>query len=273
MAETISVRVGRSLSLFRCLAGARVRSDFQYRTSFVLRVLGQIGITCLDLLAITFIFNQVPQLAGWSLPEVALLYGINCTAFAFADMAAGALDGMNDHIRSGHLDQILTRPVSPLLFLAADEFALRRIGQLIQATAVLAVAIAAVNHPWSAADVALLMVAIVCGAVIYMAVFVMSGSAIFWLLEGREVVNSVLYGGRFLSEYPLGVYRPWLRRAVVYVVPLAFVAYLPAVTILGKDGPLPYWAGWLSPLVALVLVLVSSLAWRAGVRSYRSTGS
>jgi ABC-2 type transport system permease protein len=273
VAEPLLLRTGRNLDLYRRLAGARIRSDFEYRTSFALRITSHAAISLLDLLAILFLFRQVDALGGWSAAEVVFLYGLNVSAFAMADMAVGNLDGINVHIRTGRFDQLLTRPASPLVFLAGDEFALRRMGQLLQGVVVFAVGVIGLGRAWSAADVALAGLALAAGAVIYTCVFVLSASAIFWLLEGREVVNSFIYGGRFLSQYPLTVFGTWTRRAAVYVLPIGFVAYLPAVTLLGKDDPLPPWAGWLAPLVALALVAVTAVAWRGAVRAYRSTGS
>ena len=59
------------------------------------------------------------------------------------------------------------------------------------------------------------------------------------------------------------------------VVPLAFVAYLPAVDLLDKPVPfgLPRATAWAGPFVAALLVLVARSVWRLAIRQYRSTGS
>jgi ABC-2 type transport system permease protein len=59
------------------------------------------------------------------------------------------------------------------------------------------------------------------------------------------------------------------------VVPLAFVSYYPVLFVLDKPVPLglPPWTGLLSPLVAAVVAVLAGIAWRAGIRRYRSTGS
>lgn len=78
-----------------------------------------------------------------------------------------------------------------------------------------------------------------------------------------------------MLQYPPTVFGQDPLRGVVFVVPLAFVNWLPALYVLGRPVPLglPQWTAFLSPLVALVLFLPASLAWRGGLRSYRSTGS
>jgi ABC-2 type transport system permease protein len=64
-------------------------------------------------------------------------------------------------------------------------------------------------------------------------------------------------------------------RGVTFVVPLAFVNWMPVLHILGRPDPLglPGWADYLGAPVAVLCCASAGLAWRAGVRSYRSTGS
>ncbi|MEW5535548.1 ABC-2 family transporter protein, partial [Streptomyces virginiae] len=93
--------------------------------------------------------------------------------------------------------------------------------------------------------------------------------------DAAEVQNSFTYGGCTMLQYPPTVFATDLLRGVTFFVPLAFVNWLPALYVLGRPDPLglPGWAAFLSPLVALAVFVPASLAWRAGVRSYRSTGS
>jgi ABC-2 type transport system permease protein len=62
---------------------------------------------------------------------------------------------------------------------------------------------------------------------------------------------------------------------LTFVVPVAFVNWYPALFILGRRDPfgLPAALQLSSPVAALVLCVLAAVAWRAGVRRYRSTGS
>jgi ABC-2 type transport system permease protein len=64
-------------------------------------------------------------------------------------------------------------------------------------------------------------------------------------------------------------------RIATLVIPLGFVNWMPTLHILGKPDPLglPEFVQFASPVAALVVALVAGIAWRAGIRSYRSTGS
>jgi ABC-2 type transport system permease protein len=111
--------------------------------------------------------------------------------------------------------------------------------------------------------------------VILCSIWVVACSVCFWLVEGRELANSVTYGSSMFTAYPLGIFSSWLRRLMGFAVPGAFVAYFPTLALLGKPDPLglPRWLQWSSPLVAVLSVLVAGAVWRTALRHYRGTGS
>jgi ABC-2 type transport system permease protein len=261
--------------LYRVLTVARVRADWQYRTSFVLFTITQFFITFLDFLLIVVLFDRVPRLAGWSLAEVAFLYGLSGVSFFIGDAFISQVERLGVYVKSGRFDALLVRPLGPLFQLSTEEFAVRRLGKLVQASIVLGVAIAALDIRWTALRVLVLVVAIVSGTLIFAAIWVGGTALTFWAVDAQEVVNSFTYGGNYATQYPLAVFGPWLRRLMTFVVPTAFVCYFPALYVLGRHDTLglPSWAQFVSPLVAALAVVVARLLWRAGIRHYRSTGS
>jgi len=263
------------LHLYLVLAGARVRADWQYRTSFVLFTITQFAITFLDFLLIVVLFNRVSRLAGWSLAEVAFLYGLSGVAFFVADVFVSQVERVSVYVRSGRFDSLLVRPLGPLFQLATDDFALRRAGKLVQACLVLGVAIAALDIEWTLLRVAVVAMAIVAGTVIFSAVWIGGVALTFWAVEAQEVVNSFTYGGNYATQYPLGVFAAWVRHMLTFVVPAAFVSYYPALYVLGRDDTLglPQSVRFLSPVAALASAMVARWLWSAGIRHYRSTGS
>ena len=276
MAEpALAERLSSGFAVWKILVRARIRADWQYRTSFFLFLLGQMLASGLDLAAIAVIFGQVDSLAGWSGAEVALLYGISATAFGIADVVISQVENVDLHVREGTFDTILLRPISPLLQLSGSGFALRRLGRPIQPIVVTAIALTIVDVDWSPAAAVMLALALVCGVVIFGAIWVLTNTIVFWTVDARESANAFTYGGVTLSEYPIDVFSSWLRRLVLFVVPLAFTAYLPVAWLLDKPAPdgLSVDLAWATPLVAAAAVLAARLAWTQGIRAYRSTGS
>ncbi|HEV8654925.1 MAG TPA: ABC-2 family transporter protein [Candidatus Limnocylindria bacterium] len=261
-------------ALYLRLVRARLRAQLQYRSSFVLDVIGTFVISFLDFVVILIIFTNVPQLGSWSVAEVALLYGISCLAFALTDLVIGHLDLFPQTIRDGTFDLVLVRPRPTLFMVLTADFQIRRLGRISQAAVVLVYALANVSIDWTSERALVLAGALVTGVLIFIAIWVTVICIAFWTVEGREVANAFTYGGVTLAQYPIDIYDRWMRSFFAYVVPVAFVAYYPALFILGKRDPLglPTWASFISPFVALGAALVALSVWRWAVRHYRSAG-
>ncbi|WP_443067766.1 ABC transporter permease [Streptomyces sp. NBC_01351] len=277
-AAEVVVRRGRVVEGVRgygLIVAMWIRSTMTYRTSFLLSAFGNAAITLLDFVAIYIMFSHVDVLGGFTLPEIALLYGSCSASLGLADLLLGNTDRIGARIRDGSLDTMLVRPVPVLAQVAADRFALRRLGRVLQGLGVLAWAVSALDVDWTPGKVLLVPVMIVAGAAIFGAVMVAGAAFQFLAGDAAEVQNSFTYGGCTMLQYPPTVFGKDLLRGVTFVVPLAFVNWLPALYVLGRPDPLglPGWVAYVSPLVAFAVFLPASLAWRAGVRSYRSTGS
>jgi ABC-2 type transport system permease protein len=264
-----------TLSLYRRLIAAQLRSQMQYKVSFVLALLGSFLANLTEFGVIAIVFTRVSLLAGWSFGEVALLYGLSGVCFASAETIAAALDEFQVHIVRGTFDRVLVRPRGALFQVLVEDFALRRIGRVSQAALVLVIALRLLAIDWTLDKVLVLALALVSGTVIYFAIFVLGAAFCFWSTQAKEATHVFTYGGDGLAGYPLDIYQASVRRFFTFVVPLAFVNYEPALYLLGRADPLglPNVVRVLSPAAALVMGLLARYGWQQGVRHYQSTGS
>ena len=260
--------------LWRRLVGAQIRSQFQYRASFVLDLCGNFVISFIDFLAVLVIFHNVHRLGVWTVREVAFLYAMSSISFALTDLLIGHLDQFPQKIRDGNFDVLLVRPRSTLFQIIGSDFQLRRLGKAIQGAIVLGYVVGSLSIPWDAGRIAMLVVMVPAAIVIFSSVWVVGACLSFWTTDGGEFTNAFTYGGNFLAQYPIDILSAWVRRFLAYIVPLAFVCYFPALYILDKRDPLglPRLFQFSSPVVALLGVLVSGSVWRFAVRHYRSAG-
>lgn len=236
---------------------------------------GDFAVTAFDFATILLMFTHVDALGGYTLPEIALLYGLSATAFGLCDLLLGSMDRVGRRVRDGTLDTLLVRPVPVLAQVAADRFALRRLGRITQGLLVLGYALVSLDIAWTPLKVLMLPMMVVSGAAIFGAIFVAGAAFQFVAQDASEVQNSFTYGGTTLLQYPPTIFAKDLVRGVTFVVPLAFVSWLPALYVLDREYPvdLPQWVAFLPPLVAAACWALAGLAWRTGLRAYRSTGS
>ena len=264
-----------TVRIYLLLAGTWMRSAAQYPASMAMLLVTQAVTTSLDLLAILIMFAHTPRLGGFSLPEVMFLYGSAGVAVSVADIVLGTVERLGEHIRQGTLDTLLLRPVSPLVQIATEDFNPRRMGKLVPTGTVLVLALTRIDTTWTPSRVLTVPLMLAGGIGIFCALWVLSAAWQFAVVDGKQAGNSITYGGAYLTQYPLSVFGREALRGLTWVLPLAFLNWEPALYVLGRPDPLglPLVFRFASPLVAVVLSAVAALAWRTGLRHYRSTGS
>lgn len=257
------------------ILGSRVRSQLAYPVSFGLDALGQAIAQANELAVILIVFAQVESLGGFTRDEVLLIYGLAGISFGLADLAVGQLDELPRWIRTGELDVLLARPLGVLPQLVTSDLQLRRLGRAAIGAIVLAAVLAQGHVEVTPLNALLVIGTPLIGATITGSIWVITCSVSFWVIEGREIANAFTYGSQLTTSYPITVFAPWLRGLLCYAVPSAFVAYFPALALLGRPDPLglPDALRYAAPLAAVVAVLVAALVWRTAVRHYQGAGS
>ncbi len=260
---------------YLALVRSRVSAQASYRSSFAVELGSQVLLVLVEFVEVYVIFHQVDSLGGFGYAEVAVMYGLAVTSFGIADLAVGHVDRLPAYLREGTFDAFLLRPLSALGQLVTSDFSLRRLGRVLTGIVVLGIALHVAGIDWTPARAALLVVTPVAGAVIFSAVFVATSTIGFWVVEGMEFANAFTYGGNYLSEFPFTVFGTAVRRFFTFVVPVGFVAYLPALALLGRPDPLglPGWLSWCSLPVSLLTLGAALLLWRVGLRRYVGAGS
>ena len=152
---------------------------------------------------------------------------------------------------------------------------LRKVSRGVFGVGVLVVALGSAGIDWTPARVALAVVAPLAGVVFFGSIFVATATVSFWWVDSGELANSVTYGGRDFTSYPVTLFEGWFRAAFAYGLGFAFVSTSRRSCCWAAPtrSACPPWAGWAAPAVALAAVALAAAAWRTGVRHYRSTGS
>jgi ABC-2 type transport system permease protein len=256
------------------MAGAYLRGQMQYRTNFLVDVLMGMVYHLTGLLFIGVLLSRFQDLAGWTLGEMAFLYGLRLLIHALRGVVFGNVGRVPSLIRRGEFDRILVRPIPPLLHLMAMRVPISDIGNLISGIGVFAVAVALADVDWSPLAFAYLVMAILGGCLIEAALQLLTSAMAFRLNTGHamyvllnDVVNN--YG-----NYPLSIFPGLARFLLTFGLPLAFVSYFPAAVLLGRTGELsvPPAVAYAAPLVGAVWFMLALLLWRSEMGQYRSAG-
>lgn len=266
-----------TLSLYRRLLGVQFRSQLQYRASFFMDLLATGLIVLLEFGSLALVLQRFESIQGWTIGEVAFLYGLVEISFGIMDLVFSGFDPayFGKEIRRGTFDQMLLRPINITVQVLSLDFALRRLAKISVGIGIFALALSQVDVTWTVGKLLYLPLVVVGMICFFGGLFIMGATITFWTVESIEVMNILTYGGSFAISYPMSIYQDWLRRFFTYIVPAIFLNYYPALYFLGKSDPFgfPAFAPFLSPLVGVGMLALALRFWRFGIAHYQSTGT
>lgn len=257
------------------LLGGALRGLAQYRADLAFTMLAGAVFQTTGFLTLWVILARFNTIAGWTITEVAVLYGLRLTAHSLWAVPFNQLMRLEEYIREGTFDRFLVRPVNPLVQMMTSRIRLNALGDLIAGLVVLAVGASHVDIDWSAGKAAFLVLAVLGGACLEGA-FQLGMSAIsFRTLGSRQVRFTVDWLFNLYGNYPSKIFGRVGQWALTVVVPVAFVAYLPTTVLLDRTDELalPAWFAYLSPVIGLAFFVAAYRIWRGQLRHYQGAGS
>jgi ABC-2 type transport system permease protein len=267
----------RAFSTLKRLLSIQIRSQLQYPLSFIMDVIGNALILGFYFIAFTFALSQFEGISGWTLGEVAFIWGITEFSFGVMDMLFSGFDydSFGPVIRKGRFDQMLLRPVNITLQVLGSRFVLRRLGKVLEGLLIFIFGLSQLDIHWTLIKILYVPVLSISQVLFFGSLFIIGATTTFWTMERLEILNIFTYGGSEIMSYPMHIFPRPIRLIFTFLVPAIFLSYFPAVFILGKSDPLhaPKFVSFIAPLVAVLMMFLALRFWHYGIRNYQSTGS
>jgi len=253
---------------------AGFRSTLQYRTDTFIVIAMALAFQCTGFAFVWVLLSRFESLAGWSLGQIAFLYGLRLIVHAVAGILTGPIFSLETQVRSGEFDRYLLRPLSPLVQFMTQRVEISIVGDLLGGIAIFVLANRTIGLAWSPTSVVYLCLAIAGGALVEGSVRILIGAATFRTLSSQslEFLSDSVFSN--FANYPLSIFGTILQYVFTFIVPLAFVAYLPATVLLDRTAELqvsPSLA-FAAPVVGLALGFLAARVFNNELRHYQSAG-
>jgi ABC-2 type transport system permease protein len=262
--------IGVALSLW----SATLRGELQYRANFLIMVLMGVVWQGTGFAFIWVVLSRFQALAGWTLGEVAFLYGLRLIMHALTGVLAGDLHSLEWKVRQGDFDRYLVRPMPPLLQLLCQGMYVSIFGDLIGGLGLFVAASVLVSIDWTPLAIFYLVLALLGGALIELSLRLLFSALAFRFLStsGFMFLLDTLFTN--FGNYPLKIYGSVLEFLFTFGLPLAFTAYFPATVLLGRTGELrvsPLFA-YGAPLAGILWLGLALLVFQREMHHYQSSG-
>lgn len=248
---------------------AMLLTRFEYRVDLVLSLFASLLFQLSPLATYAVIATQVPDMDGWTAPQILFLFGLWAVALGLSELFFDHVWYVPQMVIDGQFDRLLVYPVETLPFFLITEPQLHAIGNVLTGCVMLGFAGVAAHFPWWAW--CLLPFWAACGAIIYSGTLVALSTLLIAMPgKGLDVAWLVQQSSQ-ATRYPLSVFPKAVKWALLFVVPLGAYQYLPGLWLFHGGSP---WGGLLAPPVAaLIMATIAYVTWEAALGSYESTGS
>lgn len=264
-----------TLRIYLSLALLAFRARMEYKASFFIYIfaiifyyVGQIGI-------LLVILARFKSINGWTLGEIAFLYGLLAFTQGFATMFFSSMNNFDTMIVKGEFDRLLVRPLSPMGQVLFSKFEASTLAHFMLSVPALYYGSKLAGVEWTFLKLMFFPLAIAGGVMIHAAIRIFVSTVAFWTLRNSSLVHTVVFSSKEFVVYPITIYNSGVQFFLTFIFPIAFVNFYPAHYFLDRSGDMLLYPvlQLLTPLVGVVLLALSLIAWRSGINHYQSAGS
>ncbi len=242
----------------------------EYRANFLIRIIFHTTWTVVQILFITIIFFNVSSINGWSKYEMLLFLGVDQLIFAlFVCLATSSLVKVEQHVLTGTMDYVLTKPINAKFYLSLRHIDLFQVPTIIFALAIMVYAQTKLDLHISISQVFLFLLLVVIGVLLLYSMLLICASFSFKYIKTTYLRN-MLYTMIGCMIYPLDIYHGLFKYLVTVIIPVGIIIDFPS-RLLAKA--LTFDKLLYALMVTLVFYLISDLLWKWGLRNYTSASS
>jgi ABC-2 type transport system permease protein len=242
----------------------------QYRGHFISTVLSSLAHTFLFLIFIETVLGNVPSIGTWSRPSMYVAYGTFVLVYALAQFGIEPnISALTDGMRQGELDYVLTKPIDAQAFISLRSYRLTALADVLTGSAIVVYGLMQLSTTPTWLDVLEYTVVLLCGLAIVYSLWLLSVLYVFKAIRVDSIAVLFIPILQF-ARYPISVYPIAFQTIFRFVIPLVFVATVPAESLLGHVGFSEVISGIATAFGCLVLTRVG---WIKACRSYTSASS
>lgn len=263
----------RYIKLYFVYIKRSIVSRLEYKVDTLITIASFLVSNVCSLLSIYYIMQSIPSLDGWNMYKLGFLYGFTMMPVAVDHLFTDELWSVAYHrVTDGSVDRMFTKPVPVLFQVIAENFQLEGLGELIVGIVMLSICGGNVGVVWGFAQVFMLIVATIFGAVIITSFKIIFSSMAFKFKRSGPLLQ-VAYNFISYTRYPISIYPKFVKALLTFVFPFAIAISVPVNVLFGLVNYSPYAVSGVIVGVAALLLTVSIFIWSAFAKRYESTGS
>lgn len=257
------------LRVFRQACGNAISYLFAYRVDVILKIFVGLGWTLVSIGMAELFFLHTTALNGWTKSDVILLFFTWNLAFELGIALGRQIQNLDADIRLGRFDAVITKPIDAQFLAVFRGPDFTNLIYLLSRSAPYLWILARDGQALAWRYLPLYILLVIEANIIALTMRTMLMTINFWkerLDNLTELQNTVFQFG----AYPISIFPKPLQIIFMTVLPLGFIATVPADVLRGNiNWPLIA----LSVAVTILFLLAARLLWNKAIKNYTSASS
>lgn len=261
----------RYIKIYAKQSQLSLMSEMTYRTNFILMLIQSIINTSLSLLAVSFIYNKVNVIAGWTEKQLLILI---CSSLIVNQLYRGWV--LPNHyeflsrMEEGDFDIFLLRPVSLFFSINLGEIDLSSLFSGTVPCLVLLYNLASLPDELSVFHSLLFIVLLLIGVLILTMFMMMLYTFAFYFTHAQNLIK-VYYIIMGISEKPKEILNgTGLISFFTFIIPAICLAIIPTEILLGKTSA---FSGFSNLVVLIALFICCKILLKQSLKKYSGANS
>lgn len=256
--------------IYRKILIQDLKSKMSYRADFVISNIGMIVSNLVGFVTFYILFQNFPSINGWTMYEMLFLYGFSLIALTPVQCFFDNNWNLRYAVKTGDFIKYCFRPINIFFYYISEVFDVKGLGQLAFGLGTLVFAWRHLAIPVTPVIIAQTVLFLIAASLFMIAIMNFAAATCFWI-QNSGYIMVIMFRFKDFAKYPASIFNSIFRIVFTFVIPIAFIAYYPALVVLRPDSvPL---LSWLSPLIGLAFFYLSYKFWVLGARKYDGTGS
>lgn len=247
-----------------------LKSKMSYRADFIISMIGMLFTNIAGFIAFWILFQNFPDIKGWTYHEMLFLYGFSMLAMTPVQCFFDNNWNLNRALYTGDFIKYCFRPVNLFFYFMSEVFDIKGLGQFAFGIGTLVYAWNKLALPVTPLAILQLVLGVISASLFMIALMNFAAATGFWLI-GATSVMILMFKFKDYARYPVTIFNRGFQFIFTFLIPIGFMAYYPSLLFI-RPEQVPVLT-YLTPVFGVLFFYVSYRFWMRGAGQYSGTGS
>lgn len=253
------------LRLYFKIVKYNINVQMQYKTNFLLSIPLHLAWTLKEVIVTLLLYNYTDNILGWNKYEFFFLLGTYFIADSvFSSILLPNINTLSNKIRDGSLDYVLMKPMDSQFMVLTNEFNVGLFSSFLLGIILIVISSCSLMIDFNLFILLGYILLTVNGIIIFSCIIFIFASFSFKTIK-TDYIRSLFVTIANIGRKPIDIFPKFLQK-LLFIFPVAFIAYVPSCFYLNKLGALSF----LGLPISIIFIIISRKLWKFNLKHYTS---